>query len=207
MVKFIGKFTFVISNQNPWNENTSINRTLCCLNFIPYFQPLKSGHLTVKLLRVFGLTGDTPFLLCIFVRKLSHKYNSITLFFFLYTFTLFHTGVIDEAVTVSFDPTTYTVTEGVDSVANLMLVTSKGLTRTVVVTVTTASGTAMGMAHHSILCTTITCCSHSLYTISLLQSASVGFVIVGSHPKNIFVYHHKTHDMYNVRCITRAPRL
>ena len=57
---------------------------------------------------------------------------------------LFHTGVVGGTVTVSFDPTTYTVTEGVDDVANLMLVRSGGLTRTVVVTVTTAAGTAMG---------------------------------------------------------------
>ena len=64
------------------------------------------------------------------------------------TFTLFHTGVGDEAVTVSFDPTTYTVTEGVDNVANLRLVRSGGLTGAIVVTVTTASGTAMGMTCH-----------------------------------------------------------
>ena len=51
------------------------------------------------------------------------------------------------SVTVSFDPTTYTVAEG-DGVANLMLVRSGGLTRTVVVTVTTAAGTAMGMTHY-----------------------------------------------------------
>ena len=70
-----------------------------------------------------------------------------------YTFTLFHTGVVVGTVTVSFNPTTYTVTEGVDSVANLMLVRSGGLTRTVVVTVTTAAGTAMGMTHH---CTRVT---------------------------------------------------
>ena len=51
------------------------------------------------------------------------------------------------SVTVSFDPTTYTVTEG-DGFANLMLVRSGGLTRTVVVTVTTAAGTATGMTHY-----------------------------------------------------------
>ena len=55
------------------------------------------------------------------------------------------------SVTVSFDPTTYTVTEGVDGVANLMLVRSGDLTRTVVVTVTTAAGTATGMTHHCLL--------------------------------------------------------
>ena len=38
-----------------------------------------------------------------------------------------------------------------DGVVNLMLVRSGGLTRTVVVTVTTASGTAMGMTHHCLL--------------------------------------------------------
>ena len=57
---------------------------------------------------------------------------------------LFHTGVVGGTVTVSFDPTTYTVTEGVDDVANLMLVRSGGLTRTVVVTVTLGSASAMG---------------------------------------------------------------
>ena len=55
------------------------------------------------------------------------------------------------SVIVSFDPTTYTVTEGVDGVANLMLVRSGGLTRTVVVTVTTVAGTATGMTHHCLL--------------------------------------------------------
>ena len=49
------------------------------------------------------------------------------------------------SVTVSFDPTTYTVTEGEDVVANLKLVRSGDLTRTVVVTVTATTGTAMGM--------------------------------------------------------------
>ena len=52
---------------------------------------------------------------------------------------------------MSFDPTTYTVTEGVDGVANLMLVRSGGLTRTVVVTINIATGTAMGMTHHCLL--------------------------------------------------------
>ena len=55
------------------------------------------------------------------------------------------------SVIVSFDPTTYTVTEGVDDVANLMLIRSGGLTRTVVVTVTTVAGTATGMTHHCLL--------------------------------------------------------
>ena len=59
-----------------------------------------------------------------------------------YTFTLLHTDVTDEPVIVSFDPTTYTVTEGVDGVANLMLVRSGNLT---------APGTAKGMTHHSLL--------------------------------------------------------
>ena len=82
-----------------------------------------------------------------------------------YTFTLLHTGTVTvEPVTVSFDPTTYTVTEGVDGVANLMLVRSGGLTRTVVVTVTTAAGTATGMTHH---CTTVT--TH-VYTCTCTKS-------------------------------------
>ena len=55
------------------------------------------------------------------------------------------------SVTVSFDPTTYTVTEGVDDVANLMLVRSGGLTRTIVVTVITVAGTATGITHHCLL--------------------------------------------------------
>ena len=70
--------------------------------------------------------------------------------YFFFSFILFHTGVI-EPVIVSFDPTTYTVTEGVDGVANLILVRSGYLTRTVVVTVTNAAGTAMGMTHHCLL--------------------------------------------------------
>ena len=75
-------------------------------------------------------------------------------FFLLGTPLLYYTGAVTvEPVIVSFDPTTYTVTEGVDGVANLMLVRSGGLTRTVVVTATTAAGTAMGMTHH---CTTVT---------------------------------------------------
>ena len=61
------------------------------------------------------------------------------------------------SVTVSFDPTTYTVTEGLDNVANLMLIRSGDLTRTVVITVATAAGTAMGMTHH---------CAATLYTTS-----------------------------------------
>ena len=65
-----------------------------------------------------------------------------------YTFTFF---LLVDPVTVSFDPTTYTVTEGVDNVANLMLVRSGSLNKTVVVTVSTASGTAMGITHHCLL--------------------------------------------------------
>ena len=49
---------------------------------------------------------------------------------------------------MSFDPTTYTVTEGEGVIANLMLVRSGDLTRTVVVNVTTAAETAMGMTNH-----------------------------------------------------------
>ena len=47
-------------------------------------------------------------------------------------------------VTVSFDPTTYTVTEGEDVVANLRLIRHGVLTETVV-TVTITAGTARGM--------------------------------------------------------------
>ena len=48
-------------------------------------------------------------------------------------------------VMVSFDPTSYTVTEGIDGTAELMLVRSGNLNREVVVSVTTTSGTAIGM--------------------------------------------------------------
>ena len=55
------------------------------------------------------------------------------------------------SATVFFNPTTYTVTEGDGVVADLMLVRSGGLARTVVVSVSIASGTAMGMTHHCLL--------------------------------------------------------
>ena len=61
------------------------------------------------------------------------------------------TLVVFFSVTVCFDPITYTVTEGVDDVANLRLVRSGGLSRTVVVTVNLASGSAMGMTCHCLL--------------------------------------------------------
>ena len=46
---------------------------------------------------------------------------------------------------VSFNPTSYTVTEGVDRAAELVLVTSGDLSRTTVVTVSTEAGTATGV--------------------------------------------------------------
>ena len=46
---------------------------------------------------------------------------------------------------VSFDPTTYTVTEGVDEFAVLMLVRSGEISGITTVTVATVSGTAVGM--------------------------------------------------------------
>ena len=49
-------------------------------------------------------------------------------------------------VIVSFDPPSYTVTEGIDRTAVLLLVRSGNLNREVVVSVTTESGTATGMA-------------------------------------------------------------
>ena len=61
------------------------------------------------------------------------------------------------SVIVSFDPTTYTVTEGVDSVANLMLVRSEVLTRTVVVSVTTVAGTATGTYDTPLSTATLSC--------------------------------------------------
>ena len=48
-------------------------------------------------------------------------------------------------VSVSFDPTAYTVTEGVDATAELMLERSGDLNREVVVSVSTMPGTAIGM--------------------------------------------------------------
>ena len=59
------------------------------------------------------------------------------------------------SVTVSFDPTTYTVTEGVDVVANLRLIRHRVLTETVV-TVTITAGTARGMQLPSTLLSTVT---------------------------------------------------
>lgn len=53
--------------------------------------------------------------------------------------------------TCTFDPTTYTVIEGGDNVVNLRLARSGNLTTTIVVTVTTAAGTAMGMLHICLL--------------------------------------------------------
>ena len=49
------------------------------------------------------------------------------------------------SVTISFSPTTYTVTEGEDHVVTLILERGGDLTRTIVVSVLTGAGTAMGM--------------------------------------------------------------
>ena len=46
---------------------------------------------------------------------------------------------------MSFEPTSYTVTEGEDDAAELILVRSGYLSRATVVTVTTADGSAMGI--------------------------------------------------------------
>ena len=48
-------------------------------------------------------------------------------------------------MTVSFNPTSYTVTEGLNPTADLMLVRSGGLGRSVTLTVTTTAGSAAGM--------------------------------------------------------------
>ena len=53
-------------------------------------------------------------------------------------------------VIVSFDPTSYTVTEGIDGTAELMLVRSGNHNERVAVSVTTMSGTAIGMAEWNI---------------------------------------------------------
>ena len=61
------------------------------------------------------------------------------------------------SVNVSFNLTTYTVTEGTDDVANLVLVRSGKLSRTVVVTFTTAAETATaGSDYHDPVVTTVT---------------------------------------------------
>ena len=51
------------------------------------------------------------------------------------------------SVLVSFDPTSYTVTEGEDGAVELILVRSGDLSRATVVTVTTADGSAIGMLY------------------------------------------------------------
>ena len=48
-------------------------------------------------------------------------------------------------VVISFDPTSYTVTEGDDGFVELTLVRSGDLSRATVVTVTTADGSAIGI--------------------------------------------------------------
>ena len=48
-------------------------------------------------------------------------------------------------MSVSFEPTSYTVTEGEDGVVELRLVRSGDLSRATVVAVTTADGSAIGM--------------------------------------------------------------
>ena len=58
-------------------------------------------------------------------------------------FLLFSQKLI--SVVVSFDPTSYTVTEGDDGFAVLTLVRSGDLSRATVVTVTTADDSAIGM--------------------------------------------------------------
>lgn len=63
------------------------------------------------------------------------------------------------SVTVFFDPTGYTVTEGVDTVATLMVARSGGLARTVVVSITLTDGTAIGMTHH---CLQQHCIQHTM---------------------------------------------
>ena len=48
-------------------------------------------------------------------------------------------------MSVSFDPTAYTITEGVDATSELMLERSGDLNREVVVSVSTRPGTAIGI--------------------------------------------------------------
>ena len=53
-------------------------------------------------------------------------------------------------VIVSFDPTSYTVTEGINGTAELMLVRSGNLNERVAVSVLTMLGTAIGMAEWNV---------------------------------------------------------
>ena len=64
----------------------------------------------------------------------------------MYTVALSHLLL----VIVSFDPTSYTITEGIDGTTELMLLRSGNLNREVAVSVTTMSGTAIGMAEWNI---------------------------------------------------------
>ena len=71
------------------------------------------------------------------------------------------------SVTVSFSPTTYTVTEGEDNVVFLILERGGDLTRTIVVSVLTGAGTAMGMHLPPLLV--------PLYTSEICVSTNEGF--------------------------------
>ena len=72
-------------------------------------------------------------------------------------------------VTVSFDPTSYIVTEGEGEVANLSLVRCGDIGVTFVVTVTTTAGTAKGMQLIYILLSTEL--GNPTRTVSVLQPA------------------------------------
>ena len=54
-------------------------------------------------------------------------------------------------VMASFEPTKYAVTEGINASAKLMLVRSGYTNRTDIVTVTTLSGSALGMPEYIII--------------------------------------------------------
>ena len=60
----------------------------------------------------------------------------------------FHAALHFFSVSVSFAPTNYTVTEGVDEFVELILVRSRDTNRSTTVTVCTESGTAVGMAEY-----------------------------------------------------------
>ena len=68
---------------------------------------------------------------------------------------------------VSFDPTSYTVTEGDDGYVELTLVRSGDLSRATVVTVTTADDSAIGMVKNM--------CRSSDYVLSFLCSAGFDY--------------------------------
>ena len=71
---------------------------------------------------------------------ISVRSSIITVFLYCHTYP----KILIFLVVISFEPTSYTVTEGDDGFAELILVRSGYLNRTTIVTVTTADGSATG---------------------------------------------------------------